>query len=74
MDNLKSKPSKCHFAKTLVNFFGFVASADGVSPVQGKIDVVKSYLTHTCVKDIVFFVWQIIIDILLRVLLKLPCL
>eukprot|EP00795_Rhopilema_esculentum_P001442 gene1442-biopygen10090 len=52
MANLKLKPSKCHFAKTLVNFLGFVVSAEGVSPDPAKIDAVKSYPTPTCVKDI----------------------
>ena len=52
MANLKLKPSKCHFTKTLVNFLGFVVSAEGVSPDPAKIDAVKSYPTPTCVKDI----------------------
>ena len=50
--NLKLKPSKCHFACSSVSFLGFLVSAEGILPVIGKFDVVKSFPTPMNAKQV----------------------
>eukprot|EP00794_Sanderia_malayensis_P010600 gene10600-biopygen7736 len=50
--NLKLKRSKCHFARSSVNFLGFVVSSEGLLPDPDKLDAVKSFPTPTSVKSI----------------------
>ena len=50
--NLKLKPSKCHFARSSVNFLGFVVSAEGILPDTSKIDAVKTCPTPRSVTEV----------------------
>ena len=50
--NLKLKPSKCHFARSSVNFLGFVVSAEGILPDTSKIDAVKTFPTPRSVTEV----------------------
>ena len=49
--HLKLKPSKCYFAKTSVQFLGFIVSAHGISPDRDKISAVKTFPTPKSVKS-----------------------
>ena len=50
--NLKLKPSKSHFARTSVNFLGFVVSSSGILPDPDKLEAVKSFPTPASVKEV----------------------
>ena len=50
--NLKLKPSKCDFARTVVNFLGFKVSAEGIFPQKEKIEAVKSFPVPKSVKEV----------------------
>ena len=49
--NLKLKPSKCHFARSTVNYLGFLVSPDGIAPDPSKLEAVQSFPTPKTVKD-----------------------
>ena len=50
--NLKLKPSKCNFARSTVNYLGFLVSSDGIAPDPTKLDAVQSFPTPTTVKEV----------------------
>ena len=50
--NLKLKPSKCHFARSSVNFLGFVVSSEGILPDPSKLNAVETFPVPSSVKDI----------------------
>ena len=50
--NLKLKPSKCHFARTSVDFLGFVVSSEGILPDPSKLDTVRTFPVPKFVKDV----------------------
>ena len=50
--NLKLKPSKCHFARTSVDFLGFVVSSEGILPDPSKLDAVRTFPVPKSVKDV----------------------
>ena len=52
---MKLKPSKCHFARTSVNFLGFVVSSSGILPDPDKLEAVKSFPTPASVKEVCSF-------------------
>ena len=52
---MKLKPSKCDFARTVVNFLGFKVSAEGIFPQKEKIEAVKSFPVPKSVKEVRIF-------------------
>ena len=53
--SLKLKPKKCFFARSSVNFLGFLVSSSGVSPDPEKLESVRSFPTPTSVKGVQSF-------------------
>ena len=49
---LRLKPSKCHFAKTEVQYLGHVLSASGVKPNPAKTDVVEHFPVPQTQKEV----------------------
>ena len=50
--NLKLQPSKCHFARSSVNFLGFVVSSEGLLPDPSKLNAVETFPVPSSVKDV----------------------
>jgi len=49
---LKVKPTKCELFKTKVKFLGHVVSADGIEPIQEKLDAIRNWPVPHCVRDV----------------------
>lgn len=49
---LYAKESKCEFAKSSVEFLGFIVSRDGMHMMENKLDAIKKWPTPTSVEDI----------------------
>ena len=50
--NLKLKPSKCKFGCKTVQYLGFIATPDGISPDSGKVASVRDYPVPTTLKQL----------------------
>ena len=52
---LKAKPSKCCLLKTEIKFLGHMVSADGILPLQDKLDAIRDWATPRCLKEVKVF-------------------
>lgn len=52
---LKAKPSKCCLLKTEIKFLGHMVSADGILPLQDKLDAIRDWATPRCLKEVRVF-------------------
>ena len=51
-NGLTIKLEKCLFRKTEISFFGFKISADGIKPMDDKIDAIMDFKWPTNVKEV----------------------
>ena len=40
-NNLKLKPSKCHFFKSQIEYLGFTIDSNGLQPQESKIEAIN---------------------------------
>ena len=50
--NLQVQPAKCVFAKTQVQYLGYILSRDGITASPDKVKAFRQYPTPRSVKDI----------------------
>jgi len=53
--NLLLQPAKCVFAKSKVQYFGYVVSREGISASPNKVKAVREYPTPKSVKHVSSF-------------------
>ena len=50
--NLQLHPGKCVFAKSQVQYLGYILSENGISASPEKVKAVRQYPTPKCVRDV----------------------
>ena len=54
--NVKLNPKKCSFVKQRVEYLGYIATPEGISPNPDKVRVVQEFSTPTNEKEMRSFV------------------
>jgi len=52
---LKTKPSKCVFFRSPIDFLGHMVSADGIQPQPNKLAALRDWPTPHCLRDVPAF-------------------
>jgi len=49
---LKAKPSKCVLLKTQIRFLGHLVSANGLTPLPERLDIIRNWPAPRCIREV----------------------